>query len=74
MASIRRWFERREKVAPPKVKPCPRCGYYCNNKSVFCIPPMTEKEEEENDKQWAERQGFHSKEEEEKFYSEHSNS
>lgn len=21
---------------------CPHCGYYCNNNSVFCLPPITE--------------------------------
>ena len=25
-------------------KLCPNCGYYCNCKSVFCTPPITESE------------------------------
>jgi len=29
---IKWWKEENEKL-------CPHCGYYCNGKSVFCLPP-----------------------------------
>jgi hypothetical protein len=24
----------------PEPEPCPHCGYYCNNNTVFCRPPL----------------------------------